>query len=117
MERMRFWHYGYKQAVMLTNQYNNKNVVMRGEENFPYIYFLFYTKYDPMKFRKTVKYYPRTDEGFLYVKSFGKYTFVNNIDYGKTQKNTIYITDNISGGAKDVIKLPNGDPILQYTIK
>lgn len=117
MERMRFWHYGYKQAVVLAEKYPDKNVVMRGEENFPYIYFLFYTKYDPVKFRNSVKYYPRTDEGFLYAKSFGKYVFVNSIDYAKTHKDTIYITDSISGENKNIIKLPNGDPILQYTIK
>ena len=117
VERARFWHYGYKEAVMMTENNPNKKVVMRGEENFPYIYFLFYTRYNPVLFQRTVKYYPRTKDGFLYVRSFGKYQFVDNIDYKNTKKDTIYITDKVDGNGKNLIKLPNGDPSLEYLIK
>jgi 4-amino-4-deoxy-L-arabinose transferase-like glycosyltransferase len=60
VQRVRFWHYGYREAVELTDKYPADKVVMRGPENFPYIYFLFYEKYNPNQFRKEVVYYPPT---------------------------------------------------------
>jgi len=115
-QRIRFWRYGYREAVGLTQKYPNYNVVMRGPENFPYIYFLFYEKYDPLKFRKEVVYYPPTDEGFYYVKSFGRYHFAESIDYSKLKKNTIYIDDTRLDDKKNSIFLPSGEPILGYYI-
>lgn len=116
VQRARFWHYGYKQAVELTNKYPTYNVVMRGPENFPYIYFLFYEKYNPYQFRKEATYYPLTSEGFDYVKSFGRYKFVDRIDYSNLSKNTIYIDDTMLGDKKSSIFLPSGEPILGYYI-
>lgn len=116
MQRVRFWHYGYEQAVELSQKKSEYKVVMRGPENFPYIYFLFYTKYDPLMFRKDVVYYPPTTEGFYYVKSFGKYSFVPRIDYEKVNKKTIYIDDTRLGDINNSIVLPNNEPILGYLI-
>jgi len=113
---MIFWHYGYREAVKLTDRYPTYNVVMRGPENFPYIYFLFYEKYDPLQFRKEVAYYPPTSEGFYYVKSFGKYQFVDKIDYSKLAKNTIYIDDTRLDDKNYSIFLPSGKPVLGYFI-
>lgn len=115
-QRVRFWRYGYREAVRLTQKYPKYNVVMRGPENFPYIYFLFYEKYDPLKFRKEVVYYPPTDEGFYYVKSFGRYRFAESIDYSLLEKNTIYIDDTRLGDRENSIFLPSGEPILGYHI-
>jgi len=116
VQRIRFWHYGYKEAVKLTDKYPTYNVVMRGPENFPYIYFLFYERYSPYQFRKEVTYYPPTSEGFYYVKSFGRYQFVNKIDYSHLAKNTIYIDDTHLDDKKHSIFLPSGEPILGYYI-
>jgi len=113
---MIFWHYGYREAVKLTDRYPTYNVIMRGSENFPYIYFLFYEKYDPLQFRKEVAYYPPTSEGFYYVKSFGKYQFVDKIDYSKLAKNTIYIDDTRLDDKNYSIFLPSGKPVLGYFI-
>lgn len=115
-QRVRFWRYGYREAVRLTQKYPNYNVVMRGPENFPYIYFLFYEKYDPLKFRKEVVYYPPTDEGFYYVKSFGRYHFAESIGYSKLKENTIYIDDTRLDDRENSIFLPSGEPILGYHI-
>jgi 4-amino-4-deoxy-L-arabinose transferase-like glycosyltransferase len=115
-QRARFWHYGYREAVRLTDKYPAYNLVMRGPENFPYIYFLFYEKYDPVKFKKEVVYYPPTSEGFYYVKSFGKYQFVDKIDYSKPANNTIYIDDTRLDDVNNSILLPSGEPILGYYI-
>jgi len=116
VQRARFWHGGYKEAVKLADKYPTYNVIMRGPENFPYIYFLFYEKYNPLKFRKEVVYNPPTAEGFLYVKSFGKYKFVDKIDYSNLSINTIYIDDTRLDDKKNSIFLPSGEPILGYDI-
>lgn len=115
-QRVRFWRYGYREAVKLTDKYPTYDVVMRGPENFPYIYFLFYEKYNPLLFRKEAVYYPPTSEGFYYVKSFGRYSFVDKIDYSKLIKNTIYIDDTMLNDKNNSILLPSGEPILGYYI-
>ncbi len=115
-QRVRFWHYGYKQAVELSEKYPAYDVVMRGPENFPYIYFLFYMRYDPLKFRKEVSYYPVTSEGFLYVKSFGKYTFPEKISYSELGPKTLSIDDTRLDDKKNSIYLPSGEPVLGYWI-
>ena len=116
-QRVRFLHYGYNQVVEISKAYPDYNIVMRGPDNFPYIYFLFYNQYDPEKFRKEAEYYPPTNEGFLFVKSFGKYSFPWVIDYTKLNKKTIYIDDTKVQYRKNKIYLPSGEPILGYEIK
>lgn len=115
-QRVRFLNYGYKEAVLLTNRHQADKIYMRGPENFPFIYFLFYNKYDPNKFRSEVKYYTPTSEGFRFVKSFGRYNFVDRIDYSNTNKNTIYIDDTRLDDKNNSIFLPSGEPILGYHI-
>ena len=116
VQRARFWHFGYREAVKLTDRYPSYDVVMRGPENFPYIYFLFYKKYNPYKFRKEASYYPPTSEGFYYVKSFSRYNFVDKIDYSRLNKNTIYIDDTRLDDKNHSIYLPSGEPIFGYYI-
>jgi len=116
-QRVRFLHYGYKQIVELSQKYPNYNIVMRGPDNFPYIYFLFYNHYDPKKFIDQVKYYPPTNEGFTYVKSFGRYNFLWIIDYTKLKSKTIYIDDTMLNYGKNKIYLPSGEPILRYEVE
>ena len=113
-QRVRFWRYGYQQAVELSQKYPDYNIVFRGPENFLYIYFLFYDKYDPRGFRQQVKYYPTTAEGFSYVKSFGRYSFPESIN-DKMEHKTIYIDDN-QFRHKDKILLPSGEAVLSYYI-
>lgn len=117
-QRARFWSYGYREAVFVSDSYKNYHVVVRGPENFPYIYFLFYERYDPRKFVSSVSYYPPTNEGFLFVKQFDRYEFVNKIDYSNLEAKTLYIDDlNLAGKAKNYIYLPSGEPILAYFTK
>lgn len=115
-QRMLFWKYGYEDAVKLSQKYPDYKVVMRGPENFPYIYFLLYESYDPNKFRKEVVYYPETPEGFVYVKSFGRYEFVNEVDYNKQTPKTLYIDDINKTNGLPGIRLPNGDVVMKYYI-
>lgn len=116
-QRMVFWKYGYEDAVKISQKYPNYDVVMRGPENFPYIYFLLYNKYDPKKFREEVVYYPVTDEGFLRVKSFGKYEFPDIINYDKQKNNTIYFDDINISNLLPAIKLPSGDIMMKYNVR
>lgn len=115
-QNARFFHYGYKEIVEISNKYPDYKVVVVGPQNFPYISFLFYDKYDPNKFRREVKYYPPSKEKFYFVKSFGRYTFVYDINRKKLQKNTLYI-DNYVKGDKKYIGYPTGEPEFSYFTK
>lgn len=116
VQRMRFWRYGEKQSVELARKYPKYTVVVRKPEDFHYIYFLFYEKYDPQKFVKEVNYYPITSEGFLHVKSFGRFNFVNSIDYNNLLPNTIYFDSIDPQNSPNAIYLPSGEPFIGYTI-
>jgi 4-amino-4-deoxy-L-arabinose transferase-like glycosyltransferase len=116
-QRASYLHYGFKEAVELSNKYPDKKVVMFGPENFPYISFLFYNKYDPKKFREEVVYYPDNYANFVNVKEFGRYHFVDNIDYDNLSADAIYIDYR---GIRDVdmkIEYPNGEPAFKYFFK
>lgn len=115
-QRIGFWKYGYEDAVKISQAYKDFNVVMRGPENFPYIYFLLLNEYDPIRFRKEVVYYPITKEGFLYVKSFGRYQFVDKIEYTNLQKKTIYFDDINLNNNFEAITFPPGHVIMKYYI-
>lgn len=49
-----FWRYGYREAVNYITPIESKykNIVFEQSFNQPYIYFLFYRKYDPLKYQK-----------------------------------------------------------------
>lgn len=53
----KYWFYGYKQAVTAITPIQNdyKYVIFQQSYDQPYIYFLFYQKYDPSKYQKQAK--------------------------------------------------------------
>lgn len=114
--RAQFWRYGYKEMVEVSNTYPNKNIVVQGPYEFPYIYFLFYNKYDPRAFRDEVVYYPTNHEGFKYVKQFGKYKFVENLSMEKESSETLYFDTQNFNDSDNMILLPNGDPVFKYYV-
>jgi len=122
-QRAVFQHYGFQQAVEITNKYPNDKVVMQGPDNFPYVSFLFFNKYDSDKFRREVIYYPDNGNGFVMVKSFNRFNFVKSIDYSHILPNTLYISLATQLPDKKVyttvgtINLPSGSPIMSYLIK
>lgn len=70
-------------STLLTSQkFANKHIVMTQPEASPYIYLLFYQKYDPRDFQYSVVRYPPTEDGFVHVKSFGRYEF-REIDWNR----------------------------------
>ncbi len=86
------WQYGYKQAVQYigTQQQNYKTVDISGIER-GYIYTLFYLRYPPQEFRKTVNMYTDTF-GFVHVNGFGHYQFFSDPPI-TVQKGILYIAD------------------------
>lgn len=68
------WQLPYKQ--LFTSQEIVKKLVVSDEYAQPYIFALYYQKYDPVKFRETVIYNPVNDWGFSTVKSFDNFVFI-----------------------------------------
>lgn len=60
---------------------NYKNIVVTTRYDQPYILFLFYMKYDPVKFQKEHILAPRDQFGFSTVPGFGKYRFISFGDW------------------------------------
>jgi hypothetical protein len=89
------WQYGYKE-IFLTykNDFAKYNkVIISDDYAQPYIFALFYLKYDPNSFRQTVMYNPVNNWGFSTVESFGKFVF-KKIQLTDLQKNTLVFASN-----------------------
>lgn len=80
---------GLKEVIEYADS-KDENVVITNRLKEPYIYVLFYTKYDSRDFVNTVKV---KDENVEYrqVESFGKYSFENLNGINDFKKNTIYV--------------------------
>ncbi|MBI3103900.1 glycosyltransferase family 39 protein [Candidatus Daviesbacteria bacterium] len=71
------WQYGYKK-LFTDSKFefeNSDHVLVPDKDGQPYIFALFYLKYDPEKFRSEVIRNPVGNWGFSTVKSFGKFEF------------------------------------------
>jgi len=68
-------------------------IVIDSETDLQYTSILFYTKFSPSEFLKTIQRDPADSEGFFQVKSFGKYEY-RTIDWGKEYPSpkTLFIT-------------------------
>ncbi len=117
------WQYGYKQSIayVLSVQNNYDYIQITHNLGRPYIYYLFYTKTNPVYYRKTAIIH-RDAFGFVDVESFGKYLFPKNYTYSlSSTKKVLYINTlyNLPKNAR-ILKtfyLLNGKPILAaYTI-
>ena len=71
------WQYGYKKIFTESeNQVEKEDkILIPDHDGQPYIFALFYLKYDPVKFRKEVIRNSVDKWGFSTVKSFGKFEF------------------------------------------
>lgn len=93
-EESGFWGKPYEKLNnLLSKEFHDKKIVMEGYQESPYIYFLFYRKFDPNTYRNAVKRYPITSDGFIDVKSFDQFTF-RDINWCKdlTLPNTVLVT-------------------------
>ncbi len=111
------WQYGYKDAISYVDSVKNSydKIVMTEGLGRPYIYFLFYEKYDPKLFRQNAK-IEREVLGFVHVNSFDKFIFTKDVPSVKLGHNNLYIDmpGNIPSNAKvlKTFKLLNGNTSL-----
>jgi 4-amino-4-deoxy-L-arabinose transferase-like glycosyltransferase len=82
------WQYGYKESIDYVKSVEEKydNIYITNELGRPYIYYLFYLKVDPEKFRRESK-IKRDVFGFVSVESFGKYKFYDELKKQTENKN------------------------------
>lgn len=115
------WQYGYKEAIAFVKkkapEYNA--VYITKTLGRPYIYYLFYTKYDPQKFRLESDVY-REVLGFVHVKRIANIYFTDEIEK-VTDKDTLYISTPgekpDDGRVLKEFKLLNGNvALIAYTL-
>ncbi|MGA3291902.1 MAG: glycosyltransferase family 39 protein [Candidatus Microgenomates bacterium] len=84
------WQYGYMKIFTgYKNDFGRYNhIVVSDQDGQPYIFALFYLKYNPDLFRETVVYNPENDWGASTVKSFDKFVF-KKVENSDLQKNTL----------------------------
>lgn len=104
------WQYGYKEAVNYTELVKGlyDHVIVSEALEQPYIFYLFYTRYDPKKYLAS---------GGSNMKNFGKYIFMD-LNSGKkvTGKNLIVgKLSEISGAIHKYIYYPNRTPAFVFT--
>ncbi len=116
------WQYGYKDSITyIRSVYSSyDHFVITETLGRPYIYYLFYLKYNPQQFRNTAQVH-RDVFGFVDVQSFDKYQFSSEVKPNEKKGKTLFIdTPNAIPGNAHIIKefnLLNGEPALvAYTI-
>lgn len=85
------WQYGYEDAVNYVQsvQQNYTHIYVTDQLGRPYIYFLYYEKVPPQKYRSTAKIH-RDTYGFVDILGFGKYSFGTNFSY-KGHNKDLYV--------------------------
>ena len=115
------WQYGYKQALEYTGVHTGqyKKIYISETIGRAYMYTLFYTRYDPEKYRNSKKSYFDA-AGFYHVNGFGKYIFTDGslpplegdslyiLPSGQTPKGVVI---------QKTIPLLNGEPVLSIFTK
>lgn len=89
------WQYGYREIFenYASSFVGYNKIVISDRDAQPYIFALYYQKYSPSEFRKSVVYNPVDIWGFSAVSSFGKFVF-KKIDSGDFVKgNLVFATD------------------------
>lgn len=109
------WQYGYKIVFQnYKDQFGNYDNVLVSDRGIqPYIFGLFYLKYDPSAFRREVEYNPPPRVITSQVRRFGKFT-LRDIDYYQLPKGKSLIfshpTDRMTElTPREIINYPNGE--------
>lgn len=119
------WQFGYKEVIDYVNNVEKKydRVYITTELGRPYIYVLFYKKYDPSMFRSEVR-VEREAAGFVHIESFGKYVFFDKgkLVLDRKGMGKILVIDSpsrVPNGSEKVKSffLPNGQEILSAYIR
>jgi 4-amino-4-deoxy-L-arabinose transferase-like glycosyltransferase len=88
---IRSWQCGYKELLTTfkSDIDQKKHVYMTARHGQPYIYYLWYLKYDPSTYQKNASYTEADEYGFSQVERFDKYVF--NLPASKDDPDTLYI--------------------------
>ncbi len=111
------WQYGYREAINFVNIHQNEydRIVLTESIGRAYMYALFYTRYDPVKFWQTKKDYFDA-AGFYHVDGFDKFSFPA-INVKTWQTKTLYILkpEEVPAGAHvlSTINELDGTPVLR----
>lgn len=114
-----YWQYGYKQAIgeaqILAPKY--KKIIFSGKLEQPYIFYLFYTKYNPVKYLKQGGSKGIDFNNWSY-QNIGKYEF-KFLDWSKEEKGSDILfvgrPADFGGGVKilKTIYYPDGKPAIE----
>jgi len=100
-----YWEYGYKQIVetIIPIQNNYKKIKVQQSFAQPYIYFLFYEKYDPVKYQKQAKLTENENKGDVgLVENIDNIYFVPiNWSADKGEKGTLLVADLVNISLED----------------
>jgi 4-amino-4-deoxy-L-arabinose transferase-like glycosyltransferase len=71
------WGFGYKSLNELLDEskYASKKIIMSRPHYSPYIYLLFYSKYEPMRYQEEAVRYAPSSDGFVDVRGYGRFEF------------------------------------------
>jgi len=88
------WQYGYASAITAVQKIagNYDKIYISSTIGRPYMYTLFYTKFDPSDYLK-LKDSTFDSAGFYHVYGFGKYKFIDTMPSGSLEPNALYIGD------------------------
>lgn len=113
-----FWNYGWKEIVNYLKTVDGKyDQIVVPDIGMPYIYFLFYGSYDPLRYQKeSIRTYVPDQFGYEHIEGFDKYIFVNNFkwEYIKSnlQPKALYVVPTKEASNDDnylkIINYPDG---------
>lgn len=117
------WQYGYKKAIFYAKSVEGAydKIYFTEALGRPYIYVLFYTQYNPEKFRKEAM-IEREVFGFVHVRNFGKYVFAKDLGQFHLKKNRnlyVDIPEKVPSNAliQNVFHRLNGEKaLIAYTL-
>ena len=106
------WQYGYKEAVLITENYYDRvdNIFVTKSEGRPYIYFLLYMKYDPASFQKNSEVL-KDQFFFIDTKGFDKFKFIDSDAEVPVIDNSLYVLGkgNLPEGVNKISTVKNLD--------
>lgn len=114
------WEYGFSEVVPYAFQnYNDyEKITVTDRYDQPYILFLFYSKYDPLKYQQTKKTEGDNNFGFITVKAFDKFEFrkIGEIETRDVEGKMFIASEEMIDPNKKIIKrinFPNGRPAFR----
>ncbi|MBI5449620.1 glycosyltransferase family 39 protein [Candidatus Gottesmanbacteria bacterium] len=99
IEEQANWGIGYKQLTdaLFSDAYRSKKVIMARPEYSPYIFVLFYSGFNPLRYQTTAVRYPPTSDDFVHVAAFDRFSFREiNWSSDPAGKNTVLVAETVS---------------------